>query len=223
MALLLDEVAELGVDFEFLGTNKNRTVFSALWRNMDLVDSLQRYPTGEILTCVFWRTLIGNGIHKREEAIPDYEASFKAFVLLNALEYPTLKCSVSGYVEEAKKAIFDDPLLGPDFDARPQDAEDVQRAYDYIDNCARLVHNRLICLTQKGYVALVPKETAVGDRIAVFCGGHVPFVLRGVGKKGTADVEVEKYQLIAESYVHGIMKGEALNMQGLAIENIMLV
>jgi len=187
------------------------------------VDSLQRYPVGEILTSVFWRTLIGNRTHKREEVIPDYEASFKAFLCLNAAKYANFKCYVLGDVEEAKKAIFDDPILGSDFDARPQDAEDVQRAYDYIDNCARLAHNRLICLTQKGYVTLVPKETAVGDRTVVFCGGHVPFVLSGVEKKGTADVEVEKYQLTGESYVHGIMNGEPFNMHGLAMENITLV
>ncbi len=60
----------------------------------------------------------------------------------------------------------------------------------------------------------MPKETAVGDRIAVLCDGHVPFVLTSVERKGAGDDEVETYQQIGEAYVHGIMKGEAFRYAG---------
>jgi hypothetical protein len=56
--------------------------------------------------------------------------------------------------------------------------------------------------TKKGYVGFVPKKSAVGDRIFVLMGCDVPLVLRPCGKG--------VYRLVGECYVHGIMKGEAM-------------
>lgn len=60
-------------------------------------------------------------------------------------------------------------------------------------------HRRMI-RTKKGYFALAPRFTKPGDWIGVFKGGKLPLIIRKDG---------EQYVLVGESYVHGIMKGEA--------------
>jgi hypothetical protein len=54
--------------------------------------------------------------------------------------------------------------------------------------------------TKKGYLALVPGTARVNDEIALLCGGRTPYVIRREGIY---------WQFIGETYVHGIMYGEA--------------
>ena len=61
---------------------------------------------------------------------------------------------------------------------------------------------RSIFITKLGYVGLGPPDSARGDTIAVILGTDVPFVLRPLG---------DHFQLIGETYVRGIMLGEALD------------
>ncbi|KAI1260847.1 heterokaryon incompatibility protein-domain-containing protein [Xylariaceae sp. FL1019] len=63
---------------------------------------------------------------------------------------------------------------------------------------------RRLARTRKGYLAVVPSQSTVGDQISLFEGGKVPFVTRRTQHQG-------KHQLIGPSYVHGIMYGEAWN------------
>ncbi|KAH7238140.1 heterokaryon incompatibility protein-domain-containing protein [Fusarium tricinctum] len=60
--------------------------------------------------------------------------------------------------------------------------------------------DRVLFVTEKGYLGLGPARTQVGDSVSLIVGAHVPFVLR----KGT-----QGWILIGESYVHGVMYGEA--------------
>jgi hypothetical protein len=75
----------------------------------------------------------------------------------------------------------------------------------------KMTSNRLFCVTERGYFGIVPKRTQVGDQIVVLFGGHTPFVLRE--REDMSDISLEKqcWQLIGESYVHGMMDDEALN------------
>ena len=70
---------------------------------------------------------------------------------------------------------------------------------------------RRYAITEKNYMGLVPAAAEVGDRICIFRGGQVPFVIR-------ESVELQRdkypqgrfYRCIGECYVHGIMDGEAM-------------
>jgi hypothetical protein len=62
--------------------------------------------------------------------------------------------------------------------------------------------NRQFCITKEGMMAQVPRGTHIGDLICVFRGGKVPFVLRGK--------RYERFTLLGDCYVHGIMNGEAV-------------
>ena len=55
--------------------------------------------------------------------------------------------------------------------------------------------------TVSGYMGLAPATAQSGDKICLLLGGQVPYILRE---------EENHYKLVGESYVHGIMRGEAL-------------
>jgi hypothetical protein len=73
------------------------------------------------------------------------------------------------------------------------------------DGVKRLQHgigitsDKRILRTRIGYIDLGPRLCRAGDRIALFKGDRVPLVIRSYG---------DSWQLIGESYVHGIMYGE---------------
>ncbi|KAH7076615.1 heterokaryon incompatibility protein-domain-containing protein [Paraphoma chrysanthemicola] len=83
-------------------------------------------------------------------------------------------------------------------------------------NFAKRIHkvcaHRALFVTQKGYIGLVPWNARVGDAIYVLKGGKTPFILR---RKGVG----EKFTLVGECYVYGIMGGEVLSM-GLPVEEV---
>ncbi|KAH7357189.1 hypothetical protein BKA65DRAFT_222136 [Rhexocercosporidium sp. MPI-PUGE-AT-0058] len=61
---------------------------------------------------------------------------------------------------------------------------------------------RCLVLTSQGHLCLAPVRSKVGDKIVVLVGGKVPYILR-VGDGG--------FEVVGESYVHGIMDGEILD------------
>jgi hypothetical protein len=68
-------------------------------------------------------------------------------------------------------------------------------------NYSLIAEGRSLCVTTSGRICLTPSETRVGDSVAILYGGRTPYVLRPVG---------ENFEFVGESYVHGLMKGEAL-------------
>lgn len=64
--------------------------------------------------------------------------------------------------------------------------------------------NRCFFITESGLMGLGPRVTAVGDDVCLLFGAQVPFVLRPLQAQ-------QQYRLCGESYVNGIMDGEALS------------
>jgi hypothetical protein len=60
-------------------------------------------------------------------------------------------------------------------------------------------------ITKRGFAGVVPSFSQVDDVVAIMKGGCVPFLLRESG---------EKWRLVGECFVHGIMKGEGLWLPG---------
>lgn len=88
---------------------------------------------------------------------------------------------------------------------------------DFLQLVARVCPGRRICLTSRGYLSHVPAEAEIGDKIAVFLGAIVPFVIRA------ASPDKQVHVVVGECYVHGIMNGEGLKLSGVEIEDIGLV
>jgi hypothetical protein len=71
---------------------------------------------------------------------------------------------------------------------------------------------RNFCTTQRGHMGLVPAGTKTRDVVAILSGATTPHVLRRVvhtaedGEDG--ENSYERYQLVGEAYMHGMMDGE---------------
>jgi hypothetical protein len=63
-------------------------------------------------------------------------------------------------------------------------------------------------VTQRGHVGVVPNLVKVGDVVAVFKGGLVPFIL------WESESWSRVFRLVGECYVHGIMHGEGMFLPG---------
>jgi hypothetical protein len=84
----------------------------------------------------------------------------------------------------------------------------LNRNYDYShEHDPRATLNRQFCVTQKGYMGLVPKTADVGDAIVVLHSAGTPHVLRGPEISYCEDckVDVQCWRLVGEGYVHGLM------------------
>jgi hypothetical protein len=67
-----------------------------------------------------------------------------------------------------------------------------------------LEKNRCMIRTREGYIGAAPELVNVGDTIAIMHGGRVPLILR----QGENE---DKWELIGDCYVHGVMHGEAFD------------
>jgi hypothetical protein len=85
----------------------------------------------------------------------------------------------------------------------------------YAESMKRATIKRTFFVTEKGYMGLGPFNMEEGDLVYVLAGGQVPFILRPIILTGG-------FSLVGESYVHGIMDGEA-TVLGIEIENIFLL
>jgi hypothetical protein len=64
------------------------------------------------------------------------------------------------------------------------------------------MQNRRAIRTEKGYIALGPRECGPGDGVALLKGGRVPLVVRRYAGGKT-------FRVVGEAYVQGVMQGEA--------------
>jgi hypothetical protein len=62
-----------------------------------------------------------------------------------------------------------------------------------------MAYGRRLGRTSRGYLALLPADTIVGDSVVLCEGGQTPLILRSNGWA---------FDLVGDSYVHGMMKGE---------------
>ncbi|KAE9362635.1 hypothetical protein N431DRAFT_424407 [Stipitochalara longipes BDJ] len=76
-----------------------------------------------------------------------------------------------------------------------------------------MVINQAFFITVDGYIGIGPPNSQVGDEVWVLFGGRVPFVLRPDGGGAFVPpkaVEAKVRFFIGDTYVHGIMDGEAV-------------
>lgn len=73
--------------------------------------------------------------------------------------------------------------------------------YRFARGAADACHNRRLLVTRKGYLGLGPEALQEDDLCCISYGARVPFILRR---------HDDHYLLIGESYIHGIMRGEAM-------------
>ena len=78
----------------------------------------------------------------------------------------------------------------------------------YLERIRNACGHRGLFVTERGYMGLGPWNAKVGDRVCVLKGADTPFLLRGDEREG------ERYTLVGESYVLGMMEGEVMAEEG---------
>jgi hypothetical protein len=69
---------------------------------------------------------------------------------------------------------------------------------------------RSFAVTKSGYIGMVPRRCRNGDIVCVLYGGKVPFILRKCEEPFGRSDQGDRYQLVGEAYVHGLMDGQGL-------------
>ena len=87
-----------------------------------------------------------------------------------------------------------------------------ERTENYILNMMILMTHRRFAITDTGYMCLVPECSAIGDEVAIFRGFRLPYTIRPqsdftTGNEGKEQVSA---QLVGDTYMHGMMDGEAV-------------
>jgi hypothetical protein len=175
----------------------------------------QKYPTGEDIEDVWWRTGVCDRNSELDIKAPDeYRESLRLWRITSAWD-------AAAKDEDFEKLSELSNKLAPYFpDSRlPHTVEGFKELKDstveFQLGCLHHFSRSRACLTNKGYICRAPRTVAAGDVIAVFAGAEVPYLLRPIGQN--------QYQLLGNCYCHGIMYGEALNMPGHELADIEII
>ena len=82
----------------------------------------------------------------------------------------------------------------------------------YIFNMMMNMLYRRFAITDTGYMCLVPACSEIGDEVAIFFGFRVPYTIRPQSDFTTGNWSMEQVsaQLVGDTYMHGMMDGEAV-------------
>lgn len=175
-----------------------------------MIENLTSYPTGETVWDAFWQTIVaGKDGSANSKAPQDYSEVLS--VIVDGISGRELHIQGQPYSPRRQKGFFTVHSLAT---RKPRETfNDLIRAFKAAMSWRRFA------ITRRGYFCLVPRGTKTDDMIAVFEQGHIPFVVR----RKLSDQARDEFELIGETYVHGIMKGEAVEMDGATMINIHLV
>ncbi len=88
--------------------------------------------------------------------------------------------------------------------------------YEFGDCFMTCSFGRCFFITCAGYIGWAPKDAQEGDRLCLFSGSDIPYLIRPKGNEG--------FLLIGACYVHGLMNGKARELGlGGEVESISLV
>ncbi|KAI1182260.1 putative heterokaryon incompatibility protein [Nemania serpens] len=174
-------------------------------RNMILNSGLRGpYVTGISRTEAFWRTLLGDrtptGARPAEHFFFEYYQALERFL------------------DVAREFLGPDlqPLeleLNPEQQARVTTVmtKDVPELGRFMNVSGPNLRERMIAITERGYMGVVPPYSKVGDAVFILSGGQVPFLLRRpAGAEDLTEPGHGAWQLVGESYFHGMMDGEMM-------------
>ena len=156
--------------------------FAVVLRSWErIILGLKRYPTGEDIRTVLYKTLIANanlGAQTRSEQ-PDLGRVYSLFRKQYAMPL--------GMRPEINMAQYD-----------------VEYAQLYSLAVMDAAYGRRVIVSQHGYIGLCPYSTRRSDCIVAFNGGKTAYILRETYRNGTMN-----FTYVGEAYIHGFMDGEA--------------
>lgn len=167
-----------------LGGGQNQSLANVLYHIWNRLKAGKRFPiTEERLLESFCLTLnAGNRILSKQTYKTEVKTDQRISDFVAVLE--KLSIDVKGVDENVRDIRGDIPR--------------------FLATTEELCRGRCFFVTDSGLMGLGPRIMSTGDELCVLFGSQVPFVLRPLPLK-------QQYRLCGESYVHGIMDGEAID------------
>ncbi|EHK50236.1 hypothetical protein TRIATDRAFT_90562 [Trichoderma atroviride IMI 206040] len=158
------------------------------WETLAMPKKHSKYPTGEDAETVFAMTMCTGSIDSPELALQRFRKWRKTLRGPRKMAFLKNLGINGGFYKTMVAAVG----ISSGFNV----AED--RVYA---TATETTLWRRLARTKKGYLAVIPSQTVVGDHIALYKGGRMPFIVRRIGQG-------DRRELIGPCYVHGIMYGE---------------
>ena len=146
---------------------------------------------------IYWRTIIVNYDISKTTLVQDTEEYARMFEAFHA--YFSRIARLVDEPWDASEAAYYGSLA--------------KESVVFMQACRMACSFRRLCQTENGRAGLVPGQTIEGDRVCVFSGVPIPFVIR---RKG------DHYQLVGPCYVHDMMDGQAVESEDWHVEEIVL-
>jgi hypothetical protein len=124
---------------------------------------------------------------------------------------------MSTFFERANSLSSHHVLVSPDIHAISNAGDPFKWSHEAV----LVTRYRRFAVTRQGYFVLGPDALQEGDVVAVLRGGKIPFVLRRASTNSDGDPGTDtgdRWILIGECYVHGIMDGEGWDVEGVEEE-----
>jgi hypothetical protein len=161
------------------------------WMDLAGAESGGQYFNGESMLDVFWQTMrcghYPHGYARERQEFMDWLSSLRSLMSLS-------------------RSLRSQPLLRPAaIMAHNTYLVSTGASASSTSFIARTnIHtgNRAMFRTNRGIVGMTPDGSRIGDSVAIFEGGSVPFVIRPMG---------ENWVVVGACYVHGCMQGQAFS------------
>ena len=152
----------------------------------------------------------------------------EATSLIPSLEETLQRKDIYAYLEETRKKAaacrlgrLSDEREDASFDEMQQNMVRIEeKGFPYGRQLNNTLVTRRLFRTDNGLLGLGPRSLQTGDHVFVLLGARVPFVLRPIQLVGGSR---NRYEMVGEAYIHGIMQGEALDRGELSKMEIEIV
>lgn len=131
------------------------------------------------------------------------EDLFDSFFFVLMRGFPTLRTRPA--IIKLFKDNFEEYLRRARTVATSQDSMELERSVGLVlcEQHFRRLSNRKLTYTQSGRLGIVPPFAKPGDICCIVLGVSVPLILR--------HSQAGRYNLVGDSYIHGVMAGELLD------------
>jgi hypothetical protein len=166
-----------------------------------------RYPSPESLVMALWRTLIGELRAWQDEPVgEEHWQYFKDWMAVQDI-FDEFEEEIQSLSTGQRGSDRLEAAVEARFGAKPPGSSTlgwVTKPMKWITKASMICAWRRFCITESGYIGLVPLLCLPGDCVVIISGVKTPFVFRRL-----ETVRLEVYEIVGECYVHGIMDGEA--------------
>lgn len=102
---------------------------------------------------------------------------------------------------------FNPILTSSESDEEVRKLVNMLKSNEFVTHLDQRTRERSFVMTDNGYMGLAPVGAQVGDEVAVLLGCPVPLVLRR---------REDKFQVVGDTYIYGLMEGQAFERTGAA-------